>query len=492
LHNRCLGLYTDLHSLTAVLIEQQGDAFLNQREWIIPAPSDAPDSAIAAMAESLRQNLVAGDEPLPPVALALDSRCYQIQFHHSQFRDLKQIQQTLRFDAEELFALEGEELAASFHPVSASSEGTDLMVYSTKRQPLQQQLNAFHDAGLDPLAAQPDLETWRQYALHFESLPKGRPFLLLGILRSTCYLLFLDGEHRMILGRTFLFCPDESPEQSLRVELHRSLSLLSEEQQPEDLYYHPGNIPAPWLSCLTGSLALRPHSLLQRDPARAMAMGAAVQWLLGPAPTDFRVGDLKPQSLLKAQRKSLYILSACLSVMFLVLLFLTVFYKDRYQRMVERSQEDLQQAWKDANPDQKPPRALFSIPQKLKTQAASMRKTGRSSSGYGLSNSAGNVLLLLVNLLNKMPKPFDLWIEQLQVDTDSANLTGSVPSLDELVKLGDGIRKKDSPLEAVNWDFVIQQSAARSQGQGPSRRSFNLPIRVRKAEDSGASERKKR
>jgi len=116
LHNRCLGLYTDLHSLTAVLIEQQGDAFLNQREWIIPAPSDAPDSAIAAMAESLRQNLVAGDEPLPPVALALDSRCYQIQFHHSQFRDLKQIQQTLRFDAEELFALEGEELAASFHP----------------------------------------------------------------------------------------------------------------------------------------------------------------------------------------------------------------------------------------------------------------------------------------------------------------------------------------------------------------------------------------
>jgi len=341
-------------------------------------------------------------------------------------------------------------------------------------------------------AALPDIESWRQYLAHNESLPPHQPVLLLGIHRDTCYLLILNSDRQMILGRTFLFCPDQPPEQSLRIELHRSLSSLSEEQQPKRLYYHPGNIPQTWLSCLSKTLDFEKYPLQQHDLARAIAIGAATQWLISPASADFRTNDLKPQSLQKAKNKAMYTLSACLSVLFLVLLFLTCFYNFKYQRIEEQAQNDVEQAWKDANPDQKPPRSLSSIPQKLRIQAAAMKKTGRIQSGHNLANSAGNVLLLVVRLLDEMPKPFDLWIEQLQIDTDSANLAGSVPSLDELVKLGDGIQKPDSPLEIVNWDFVLQQSANRSQGQGPSRRSFNLPIRLKKTESSNSSERKRR
>jgi len=233
----CLGVHYTRTSITAVLVEKRDSQWLCADELTLPVepnppgnqdknqPDDAPDPLQTTLAQ-LADRMQPTGRRLHPVALAMDGALYNTQLHHSDFKDLRQIRQTLRFDIEDDFAIDADSVFLCYEKIPPSDDGTDLLVHTIDKNIAQNLLNQFEQARLDPLIAEPDVVSWLHYLKDRSLLPPDQGALVAGRSTDTLYLLVLDADHQPLLSRSY-YCTDSAAAlETLQCEANRSLAVL--------------------------------------------------------------------------------------------------------------------------------------------------------------------------------------------------------------------------------------------------------------------------
>ena len=245
--NACLGIHYSPEALRAVVVEKRGGGGYRPGEsWRIAAEGGAgADHDEQLVARAAAQMGEAGRNPA--VAVALGGRLYQTELHHSEFEERKQLDQTLRYDVEEDFMMDLEETAFCYQVRPGSGAGTDVLVYTTAREPLAALLERFDEAGLDALAVEPDLAAWVRYLAGAGDVELRGPTAALGWAEGVLYLLLVDGDYGPIMARSYV-CPGaEQAGGMLGTEMKRTLALLSKEERPGRILYHGGPMITPYI-----------------------------------------------------------------------------------------------------------------------------------------------------------------------------------------------------------------------------------------------------
>ena len=471
--------------MTAVPVEMHGGAFHLAAAIMVNRPSidqdteaDSADTIIDQLKKAVNRSGHLGG----PVALSLGGGLYQSELHHSEFTEAGQFKQTLRFDIEEDFMLDAETVGLCFHRKPTKGDGTDLFVHTADRRKLQGLFDSLEIVDLDGLIALPDIVSWYYYLREQKLLDAGRTVLAVGWAVSTLYILVFDRNHQVILARGVSSPTVEDARTLLGAELKRSIASLPQEHYPERILYHhhDGGLSGAQVEAICREVGIESRQIEQPSLAAAFAAGSAIAWLNGDVVADFREDSMPPRSVVTARHRSLFGFSVSLTVLLLAIIVVLYAWSARYDAIIADADRQMIGAWQSVYPDQDISN-VARIPRDIKRMLDSMKTKSRSRDLSSDASSAANTLMLVLDMLDKLPEKFDIVVDSLRTSPKVATLQGSVPDLEDMETLHKAIN--GSPyLKIENWD--TQQSVGRDKNDPTSRRTFNMSLKVVSAADS--------
>jgi hypothetical protein len=123
---------------------------------------------------------------------------------HSEFKDRKQISQTVKFDTEESLSSDISEVAVAFKVLSSNETGSQLNVLTSERKVLSAILLGLGASGIDPIIIEPDVDSLSRFAVDKVSVPAESSRIIGFLSDRSGYLLSLLGSGRQASVRTFL------------------------------------------------------------------------------------------------------------------------------------------------------------------------------------------------------------------------------------------------------------------------------------------------
>lgn len=138
-------------------------------------------------------------------SVSIDCAMYMQHGVHSEFTEVKQISQTIRFDTEEAIASDISNIALAFRVMSTDAGGSELSVFTLDKKILSDIITALGGIGIDPMAVEPDIVSLSRYALKKiprESEPKGTLFAVFS--DHNGYMAGFSGNQKQTIMRTFL------------------------------------------------------------------------------------------------------------------------------------------------------------------------------------------------------------------------------------------------------------------------------------------------
>ena len=477
----CLGVHYTRTSITAVLVEKKHNQWQCADELTLPIQPDTANSQDQTQLDNaqtplqitlaqLADRMQPTGRRLHPVALAVDAALYNTQTHHSDFHDLRQVRQTLRFDIEDDFAIDAESVYLCYEKIPPSENGTDLMVHTIDKNTAQNLLTQFEHARMDPLVAEPDMVSWLHYLKDRSLLPPDQGVLVAGRSVDTLYLLVLDGDHRPLLSRSYYCTDSDQALQTLQCEANRSLAVLPPHQMPQHLLVHLEGFTEKYVGQLAKNLSVQPRSLPDSNITKAFAAGAAIGWLKGHSKTDFRADGYPPQTAVRKKHRALMGCAAALTGLLLAIITVMHSYTKAYQNTLDDVQNRMIQAYTSTHPGLKRPdkKNIIKIPSILRSQLNKLNAKTKNQATPTLANSASNNLTLILQAFDSLPVKFDLAIDSIRLTGKSVELSGSVPNIVSQVELDKAI-EANSKLTIEKWDFT---------GQNNLRRTFNMSLTV--------------
>ena len=463
-HKACLGLHAGESGYTAVLVELPEGRLAPFTVTPVDNVEDAGPLAMLLGEEARRRWA-----KLPPVALALGARCYQSQYHQTEFTDERQIRSTLKYDVEEEFSLDAEAGAVCYQRLSASAGPARLLVHAARRERLVEILDALENAGVDPLAALPDLAAWEIYLRRLAGITPGQTTVVVGRTSGALYLIFLDAQLNTIQARSVLVSPAEA-DTVLQLELRRSLPLLGPENRPQRLYYHAHQISAALVSALARAEGLSPQPLPQDEIEVAFAAGAARAWLEEAPVADFRDDDLPSRTLQQVHQKHRWGLSAALSLLLVCLISLLLIYQRQYHKIEKAGYDEMIGLYKKVS-NGRSPKNVNTIKGELSSvKKELLLKLGANSQSE--PGSAANTWLFLLQGIEGLPEKFDLQIDGMNCSPERVLFSGSVPNLETYVQLEKALTQQNFILDSTN----LTKSGSGQKGDPTTRRKFVMPL----------------
>ncbi|MHC4185297.1 MAG: hypothetical protein ACYSR4_05120, partial [Planctomycetota bacterium] len=155
-----LGIYLSKESATVVCLDSQGRgrnvlgcfsvSLQEQQERDI-------SSDMAELARLIAEGCARRELVFSEVAVALDSAMFMQHNIHSEFKDPKQIAQTVRFDTEEALSADISDVALTFKMNSSDEGGSELTVFTSQKKILSDILLSLQSNNIDPLTVEPDV-----------------------------------------------------------------------------------------------------------------------------------------------------------------------------------------------------------------------------------------------------------------------------------------------------------------------------------------------
>ena len=468
----CLGIHFSSEGVTAALVEKKRSRSRLAEVFKIAPPTEKTPELNQTLIDTLVRQLQHRHTKNPPAALALSGGFYQSQIHHSEFKDQRMLKQTLRYDVEEEFAVDAESFALCYQPVKTENAGHNLIVYTLDRDNIQTLLQQFETARLDALVAEPDINAWMHYINDCNDIPPDQALLALAWTSGVLYLTVTDKRLNPVLARSCVCASPKALERILTGEISRSLALLNADLQPRHIVFHEQGLSRQVISQLTKSLKIPARTLPEPDAAVAFAAGAALGWLQRLPAADFRADGMPPRTLVAAQKKAFFGLSAALTFLMICVCFVLSQHTQVYQNQITHDTEQLEYAWKITNQQREIPYRDekingSSIRSTLENNYRQLQGRAGLQNTSALPDSISHTLLLLLDTLHTLPETFDLKIENIRVNDKAAVLTGLVRNLDEEKKLHQAF--KNNP----GWDKFNYQINATEEG---SRFTMSIPI----------------
>ncbi len=151
-----LGLYISKETATVVCVGEHGkdstvtgcfNVSLEGRE----------ESGLHDLAALIAQGCAERQWSCTDVTVSLDCALFMQHSIHSEFTDSKKIAATVRFDTEDALATDASDVAIAFEKVSSGEAGSDLTVFTARKDVLSEILSALASHGIDPVAIEPDV-----------------------------------------------------------------------------------------------------------------------------------------------------------------------------------------------------------------------------------------------------------------------------------------------------------------------------------------------
>ncbi len=472
-----LGIYLSKESATVVCVSPQGRDY-NVLGCFSVSASEQAEQKYQELATLIAQGCDDRELRFSEVAVALDCALYMQHDVHSEFKDQKQIAQTVRFDTEEALATDISEIAIAFKVASSDEDGSDLSVFTAQRKVLSDVLFSLQSNNLDPVTVEPDISCLFRFISRNVSVPEGS-YPLYGILsgRSGYFIVPVSSDQKQTsLMRTFLVGPTLSRTVQLAREVCVTTALLENEQSINCLkaFDSTDSINYQQLSEKLGFEAsgIDFAEAVAAEPGRpadcgdlvdiAIAYGAALAHLDRPQSMSFR-SDFMPyegkkhrlEKALKFASVAVTLLLLALGVYFQMPLMKTNEYRSQLRRKFAKD-------YTAVMPGRGGLPSKFPI-KKLESELGRIRNVQSGRFGAAGEESMLSKLTLVLEAFNNCAATTNLKISEVSVSEKSIRIKGDTSSRSNTEKLFAAVREK---LEIVQFRY----------GSEANRDTFNLTV----------------
>lgn len=193
-----LGIFLLSDKAVAVWVSSDAEGSVLHQLCIRPSENEPVTSALQAARAVMRQGYA-----FEEVFVAIDCSFYTQYDLHSEFSDYRQIESTIKFDAEEAATTDAMNLAVAFEVTEVQSSGSQVTVYTADRQLLTDILLDLQEGGLDPTLMEPDVVCLARVLEQTVKLSECSESLFVALAGNNCYMLRPNPGNAPVV-RTFL------------------------------------------------------------------------------------------------------------------------------------------------------------------------------------------------------------------------------------------------------------------------------------------------
>lgn len=415
--------------------------------------------------------------PVEQSAVAVRSNLISQYNHHSEFADVKQVDSTIRFDAEDVTASDVSALAIAYEVTNSGANGSDITLYTAGRQILTDLLLDVQAGGMDPSQMEPDVVCLSRA---LEKMPgydeKDRIYLL--IFEKTCYLIFPSHSGFAPKVRTFLL-PDEPDKAAALARQIILTSAAMTDVVPVKKIILVGRFKDIDLSELKRRTGMAVEELdaqkelhleipyevsAERYNGFLFACGAAMGLVGRCRKADFRRDFMPYQGRRRILEKSLRVVSISLTVLFVVLGLYFQVKAFRVKGYASEWNKKLRTDYSASMYGKEPPGSM-SMGYKLRSELKRVQQLQQ----YGIDENAITArLTYILQAVNQSPASVDVNLKTITISERSITLVGDTDSRTSTRNLFDAI-KAHKRLEVVEERF----------NAGNQRDEFNITLKTK-------------
>ncbi|MBL7215018.1 MAG: hypothetical protein ISS71_05010 [Phycisphaerae bacterium] len=424
-----LGIFLLRDKAVAIWISSDTDTSVLHKVCVMPSEDEPGALPLQAARTVIRQGFSFGE-----VFVAIDCSCYTQYNLHSEFEDPRQIESTIKFDAEEAAATDAMNLAVTFEVTDIQPPGSQVTTYTADRQLLTDILLDLQEGGLDPTLMEPDIVCLTRTLAQTSNLSQRAGCLFVVLSGSHCYLLCPNPNYAPTV-RTFLVDSDRDVTSVLiREVLLATASNKGSSSLESIVLIGPANrVDTASLGQGTGLTVQTetPEKSLSQTlatdsditPAEFMiAYGAAIAARTRGYKADFRKDFMPYQGKRKVMEGSLHLLGISLTVL---LLTVACFYQLKTFRMkgyVSDLEDKTVSQYKAVMYGKNPP-AVEKISSKLKREYTNAKKN-EDGPGAGDNKSVPAKLTFFLEAVNRCQKNVDINVQQINITERSMKVKG--------------------------------------------------------------------
>lgn len=240
-HNTALGIHISETGATAAHISRHGSKIVLLNSFSVSRtafgdsvqgddeniePVEKNQNVIEAIAEQCKARSI----PVNNVSVGLHCSLFTQHDVHSQFSDQRQVQQTIKFDAEESIATDVLQKAVTFNIKKVDATGSDVTVFAADLSKLKDMLSEFQSSRIDPLAMEPDSSCLTRFLVHCgrdftaENLP-----LCIFVSEKVCYMIRPSAGRMPARVRTFLISAGQDKTKLLTRQIPMTLAGMGDD-----------------------------------------------------------------------------------------------------------------------------------------------------------------------------------------------------------------------------------------------------------------------
>ena len=459
-----LGIYLSKDSATVVCLGPSGKDHdvLGCFSVSVPEQTEQNQQELATL---IARGCAERELQFSNVAVALDCSMFMQHNVHSDFKDPKQISQTVRFDTEEALAGDVSEIAIAFKITSSNEEGSKLSVFTAQRKILSDVLLSLQSNNIDPVTVEPDVSCLSRFISRNVSFSEDSHPLFGVFSRRNGYFVVPDssGSEETSFMRTFLVGPNRARAELLAREVSITTALLDNKEPINCLkaFDSAGSVDYQQLSerlgfkasgiDFTEAASADPRSLADcSDPVDfIIAYGAALANLERPQSMNFRSDFLPYQGKKMRMQKALKFASVSVTVL---LLALGVYFQMPLLKTNEY-RGDLRKKFAEdylvvLPGEKKLPTKFRDALRKLSSEDRRIQNIQSGRSGATGEESMMSKLALVLEAFTKVAKPTNLKIDKISVNNKNIRIEGDTSSKSNTLKFFESVKEK---LEIVQF-----------------------------------------
>lgn len=447
-HSNCLGLYLSRSRAIAVWLSEKDTETIARVQAFAPTEGESAQTiALHAARDIARQN-----NPAEQVFVALDCSYYTQYSLHSEFSDVRQIESTIKFDAEEAAAADAMNLAVTFTVTGPLPTGAEVMAFSADRQTITDILLDVQEGGLDPVMIEPDAVCLARALERTLGISDHPDTLFVLTAEHNCYLIQPGTNGYAPKIRSFLLGAQTQRTAALMREILLATTGWDDETPLKKVaFVHPPEgVDCDALAQRTG-LEIRAESAVEKIRTDApsnpdipasellMAVGAAFAPLDKSRSADFRHDFMPYQGKRKVMESSLRLACISLSILFVAI---GIFFQSRAWRTnayAAQINEKLAEEYRGAMYGANPPTAE-AITSRLRRTLVNVKRV-QEGLGPGDDKSVPAKLTFLLEAINNSPPTVDVNIQQIAITERSMRVRGDTNSRRSTLELFEAIKK---------------------------------------------------
>jgi hypothetical protein len=469
-----IGIYLRKDSATVVCLGSQGQKPKLLQCFTVEL--DQEQSTGADMAQLAQLIAEKCNEQIPSfrdceVTVALDCGLFMQHSVHSEFTDIKQIAQTIRFDAEEALSTDVSDVALAFKVVSTDESGSQLVVFTAERQVLSEILLSLQNNGIDPVSVDPDVNSLTRHIQKNVSLPQDVNSIVGLLSKKSGYLICLSQSQNIPTMRTFLIGAKQNRNDVLARQIPLTMASAGTDDMDRRLMVldYVDSVNARQLGErlavetspieLLEALEAQPQTLDDCDDhvALAVACGAAIAHAEKASVANFRDDFMPFQGKKRRMEKTLKLLSISVTILLLALgTYVTaqLMQMNKYRGILY---DKFKPDYVDMMSKRSNPKKISIGAKKLesKLRAIKAKKKGVLAD----DESVASKLSLVLDAFNKTAKTTQLSVDSINITSREITIKGETRKRSSTLRLIDALKAN---LEVLRYSFKPVRSGRES------------------------------